>query len=571
MENSRLYIFFGLSLAIIIGFYLLVPMTKPPAPPPARPAEPAAAAPVASGGPVATQAPASGPAPAPKAVATATPKLVIVESPLALATVDTAGGRLAGLKLKLYRQHKRGLNWGDLIPFLRQWIPSPAGDDGVLVEMVRRELPGEDVLGLEFLGDDALTKAFEGAVFRASADSLTVPANGTAKLTLTADGPGKLTVEKQIVFHADTYVLDYTVNLINYGPAPRTLHVVDRFGQGPAVNDTSSQRGAQQGPIERSGGKTHKPGVGDIEDRLPVKDLQWLGIADAYFVSAARATTPVVGGIYTAGSPPGVTLEKKLRIPAYGIELPATVLEPGKMVSSQFVFYLGPKSTDDMLKFGQRLEDSLDLTLEVIAAPLLALLRWFHGYVGNFGVAIILLTVVVRVVLFPLTYRGMVSMKRMQKLQPRMTALREKFKNDKERMNREVMELYRRHKVNPLGGCLPIVVQIPIFFALYSALISAIELRHAPFGLWIQDLSAHDGLYLLPLVMGGTMFFQQRMTPSSMDPTQAKIMMWMPVVFTVFMLSFPSGLMVYWSTSNLLSITQQAIINRVKVPEPAGG
>lgn len=575
MENSRLYIFFGLSLVIIIGFYLIVPAPKPVAPPPAKLAEPAAPAPAALSGP----APALAPAPAPTLKAAA--KLVRVETPWAAATIDTLGGRLESLQLKGYRQQKRGLNWGDLIPFLRQWIPAPAGDDKALVEMVKRELPGEDVLGLEFLGDDALTKAFQGVVFRASADSLTVPANGvpakgaaadgTAKLTLTGEGPGRLTVEKQIVFHADSYVLDYTVNLINYGPAPRTLHVVAQFGQGPATNDTSSQRGAQQGPIDRSGGKVHKPGIGDIEGHLPVKDLQWLGVADAYFISAARATTPIVGGDYTAGSPPGVTLEKKLRIPAYGIELPATALEPGKMVTSQFVLYLGPKSTDDMLKFGQRLEESLDLTLEVIAAPLLALLRWFHGYVGNFGVAIILLTVVVRVMLFPLTYRGMVSMKRMQKLQPRMAALRAKFKNDKERMNKETMELYRKHKVNPLGGCLPIVVQIPIFFALYSALISAIELRHAPFGLWIQDLSAHDGLYLLPLVMGSTMFFQQRMTPSSMDPTQAKIMMWMPVIFTVFMLSFPSGLMVYWSTSNLLSITQQAIINRVKVPEPAEG
>jgi len=366
-------------------------------------------------------------------------------------------------------------------------------------------------------------------------------------------------------------VLGYTLNLINYGKAARPLRVLNQFGEGPAVNDTSSHRGAQVGPIERDGGKTRKPDVGDIEERQTIKEPQWLGIADAYFISAARPLTPVAAGVYAALNPPGAAVEKKYRVPAYGFELPETDLGPQKMISSAFAMYLGPKSTDDMLKFGQRLETSLDLTLDFIAAPMLELLRWFETFTGNYGVAIMMLTILVRVVLFPLTYRGMVSMKRMQKLQPRMAAIREKFKGDRERMNKETMELYRKHKINPLGGCLPIVVQIPIFFALYSALISAIELRHAPFMLWITDLSAHDGLYIMPVIMGGTMFFQQRMTPTSLDPTQAKIMMWMPVIFSVFMLSFPSGLMVYWSTSNVLSITQQVLINRVKVPEPAEG
>lgn len=572
MENSRLYIFFGLSLLIIVGWYLIVPAPKPVAPPPpASNAAQDAKVPGASAPASAVAVPAlPGAIPAgPKAVG----QIITIDTPLYFAQVDTRGARLTSLKLKNYTQHKRSLDWGDVLPPLRQWIPGVKGDDSVPVEMVKHDLPGQDVLGLQFLGDDALTRAFAETVFSPSTDSLTVATgDGVGKtLTLRGSGPGGIAVEKQIVFHPDDYVLGYSVNLINYGKAVKPMRVVNQFGQGPATNDTSAQRGAQQGPIERDGGKTRKPDVADIEDRLVVKEPQWLGIADAYFVSAARALTPVAGGEYVALSPPGVTLEKKHRIPAYGIELPATDLGPQKMVSSAFALYLGPKSTDDMLKFGQRLEDSLDLTLAFVAAPMLAMLRWFHSFTGNFGVAIILLTIVVRVVLFPLTYRGMVSMKRMQKLQPRMATLREKFKGDRERLNKETMELYRKHKINPLGGCLPIVVQIPIFFALYSALISAIELRHAPFMLWITDLSAHDGLYILPVIMGGTMFFQQRLTPTSMDPMQAKIMMWLPVVFTVFMLTFPSGLMVYWSTSNLLSITQQTIINRVKVPEPAEG
>jgi YidC/Oxa1 family membrane protein insertase len=159
-------------------------------------------------------------------------------------------------------------------------------------------------------------------------------------------------------------------------------------------------------------------------------------------------------------------------------------------------------------------------------------------------------------------------MKRMQKLQPKMLALREKLKNDREKMNREMMGLYKRYKVNPLGGCLPILLQLPIFFALYSALGSAIELRHAPFAGWLSDLSSMDGLFVLPLLMGGSMVFQQRMTPTTADPVQARIMQWMPVIFTLFMFTFPSGLTLYWLTSNILSIAQQVVINRVKVPEP---
>ncbi|MEE8396386.1 MAG: membrane protein insertase YidC, partial [bacterium] len=190
------------------------------------------------------------------------------------------------------------------------------------------------------------------------------------------------------------------------------------------------------------------------------------------------------------------------------------------------------------------------------------------GFSGNYGVAIIMLTVVVRVGMFPLTYKGMVSMKRMQKIQPRVVAMKEKFKNDRERQNKEMMALYKRYKVNPLGGCLPIALQLPIFFALYSSLLGAIELRHAPFMFWIADLSAKDPLYVTPILMGATMFLQQKLTPTAMDPTQQKILQFMPLIFLVFMINFPSGLVLYWLTSNTLSILQQLIINRIKVPEP---
>jgi membrane protein insertase, YidC/Oxa1 family, C-terminal domain len=260
--------------------------------------------------------------------------------------------------------------------------------------------------------------------------------------------------------------------------------------------------------------------------------------------------------------------ERKLS-PYFGVALPSTDLKPNLQVESNFKLYYGPKSDAELVKFGYKLEMSHDMTLEVLAGPLLDLLRFIYGLVGNYGVAIIILTIIVRLVLFPLTFKGMKSMKRMQQLTPRMKKLQEKYKNNKEKLNKEMMDLYRKNKVNPLGGCLPLLLQIPVFFALYSSLSSAVELRHAPFIFWISDLSQPDGLGITPLLMGVSMYIQQKMTPQTamMDSTQVKIMQMLPFIFTVFSFTFPSGLTLYWVTSNILSIAQQQIINRIKTPE----
>jgi YidC/Oxa1 family membrane protein insertase len=185
-------------------------------------------------------------------------------------------------------------------------------------------------------------------------------------------------------------------------------------------------------------------------------------------------------------------------------------------------------------------------------------LKLFYQISHNYGIAIIILTIIVRIPFIPLVNKGQQSMKKLQEIQPRMAEIKEKYKNDPQRMQREVMELYKKHKVNPMGGCLP----IPVFFALYKVLLISIELRGAPFMFWIHDLSAKDPSYILPIVMGITMVIQQKMTPSSMDPAQQKMMMIMPVVFTFMFLSFPSGLVLYWLVNNLLSIGQQFYANK---------
>ncbi|MDO9079815.1 MAG: membrane protein insertase YidC, partial [Desulfuromonadales bacterium] len=202
---------------------------------------------------------------------------------------------------------------------------------------------------------------------------------------------------------------------------------------------------------------------------------------------------------------------------------------------------------------------------EILAKPLFYVLKFFYDYVGNYGWAIILLTVLIKIIFWPLTDKSYKSMKAMQTLQPEMTKLREKHKNDRDTLNKEIMTLYKEHRVNPLGGCLPMLVQIPVFFALYQVLMNMIELRHAPFIFWLTDLSVKDPYYITPLVMGATMFIQQKLTPSQLDPIQQKIFLAMPIVFTFLFLNFPSGLVVYWLVNNVLTIAQQLSVNRKKI------
>ena len=498
-------------------------------------------------------------------------RVVKVRTPLYEAIFDTQGGTLIRMDLEDYKVWKENIDWADIIPFLRGLISKQEVDPDVRMNMVQQLLGTQPVFGVVLADEDRLSARLKHLVYSTDADDLSIVAGGgPRKLTLTASTEEGLTIRKVFTFQPDTYVVNYELSIINQSSGDRPLRVISQFGEGPDISEFNSGYGAQvhTGPIWREQGEVETESAEDIETQIYVREPDWAGITSNYFLTAVSPQSPITRAVYQADAVPGVKGEDETWAAYYGVELPAVSLRPDQMVSSAFSLYMGPKNTEDLAKFAPSLEESLDLNLDFIAVPMLSLLKWFHRFTGNFGLDIILLTIVVRVVLFPLTYKGMVSMKRMQKLQPRMVAAREKFKNDKEKLNKEMMGLYKRNKVNPLGGCLPILMQIPIFFALYSALLGAIELRHTAFFGWLIDLSAKDGLYILPLLMGVSMFAQQRLSPTSPDPTQAKIMMWLPVIFTVFMFGFPSGLVLYWFTSNLLSIGQQIIINRVKIPEP---
>jgi YidC/Oxa1 family membrane protein insertase len=251
----------------------------------------------------------------------------------------------------------------------------------------------------------------------------------------------------------------------------------------------------------------------------------------------------------------------------------------GRPDTNSFILYAGPKEYERLKALKVGLEHIIDFGFfSVVAVPLFWILKFFYKLLGNYGWAIVLLTLIVRIPFIPLVNKSQRAMKKMQEVQPKLAEIKEKYKKDPQRMQKEMMELYKKHKVNPMGGCLPILLQIPVFFALYKILLIAIELRGAPFILWIKDLSAPDTLFghipswfpliggfavgPLPILMGITMIIQQKMTPTSMDPTQNRIMMLMPIIFTFLFLNFASGLVLYWLMNNVFSIAQQFYVNR---------
>lgn len=248
------------------------------------------------------------------------------------------------------------------------------------------------------------------------------------------------------------------------------------------------------------------------------------------------------------------------------LEPKEVVVAPGQETTLEVSYWMGPKVRKMLAAVSDQLALSVDLGMfSIIAKGLLWLLEFFQQYTHNWGLSIIMLTIVIKAVFWPLTAKSYSSMEKMKKLQPMMASIREKYKDNKEAMNKEVMALYKTYGVNPASGCVPILVQLPVFFGLYQALLTSIELRHAPFItylpgtdlIWLADLSAKDPYYITPIIMGITMFLQQRMSPPATDPTQQKIMMFLPIVFTALFLSFPSGLVVYWLVNNILSIAQQ--------------
>ncbi len=386
------------------------------------------------------------------------------------------------------------------------------------------------------------------------------------ELTFAAASPEGTTIRYSFVIDPKRYPIELSVNYSNHSEKPLAGSIKARIADLPPEKNTSYY--AFIGLSLLFDNQLEQLKVGDLQkaEKTFSGSIQWLSYQEDYFMAAVIPETAPQARFDGRALPSGI-----LEATWVG---PGVTVAPGGEMSTRFTLFFGPRDLTVLKGIGHNLDRAINFGwTDIIAKPLLYVLRFFNGYVHNYGLAIILLTVLIKILFWPLTHKSYKSMKEMQKLQPLMAKLREKYKNNREQMNKELMGLYKTYKVNPMGGCLPMIIQIPVFFALYRILGSSIELRHAPFFLWINDLSAPDRLFhfsfqvpfmsppygipVLTLLMGASMFIQQKMTPTAGDPTQAKFMMLLPLVFTVMFINFPSGLVLYWLVNNILSIGQQ--------------
>ena len=476
---------------------------------------------------------------------------VVVESPLYRAVFCSHSGQLMSFKLKNYRVGEKC--WCK-VPGLSLFLGAPKGqlqekaDD--LIERIHIKNPSELPLGLEVIGEG----------FRNPITALYKPDRSYLDLTQEAK-QGRIsfvgetsigkTIRRTYTFSPDSYLIHLLVEIEDVRPEFQDLSLGLLLSERHAEDnkDRYSFSGFM-GFINGSLVKEEPKKITKDSVKYHAGEVAWAGFSDKYFLT----------GILPINNP--VTSVKVERAKDDLLVSSFTYTFRPHLDGTQALFeynlFIGPKDLDVLKKSGYTLERSMDLGwFSPLAKPLLLILKFFNRYTHNYGIAIILLTILIKILFHPLTRKQYKSMKELQKLQPKMQAIREKFKNDRDKLNKEVMDLYRTHKINPVGGCWPMLLQIPVFFALYKALLNSIELRHAPFFLWIQDLSEKDPCYITPIVMGLTMFLQQKMTPAAGDPTQQKMMMFMPLIFTVMFLNFPSGLVVYWLVNNVISIGQQ--------------
>ncbi|HRH80847.1 MAG TPA: membrane protein insertase YidC [Thiobacillaceae bacterium] len=544
MDTQRLIAFVVFSFSILMLWEAWQDYQHPKAGPESAQTSPAlTGVPVRAEGPVALPVPGAEvqPAAAPRAGEAQQGARAVLRTDVLTAVIDAHGGDIRRLTLSGYRQN----------------------DDKTKPFELFEERSGRNYFAQSgFIGEGWPTHK---TVFELeSGEHALQPGQDEIKLTLRATVNG-LAVAKTYTFRRGSYVVDVDYSLTNQGGAVMTgypYYQLLRHGQAP--EGESSFVHTFTGPaFYTEAGKYQKVGFEDItkgkqEHAKTAKD-GWVGMAQHHFVSAWMTRDPadasnrefysraLGNGEFTAGM---ITA---------GVQL-----APGESKTAAMRLYAGPQKQEELKTLAPGLEHVVDYGwLTVLAYPLFVLLSWLHKLVDNWGVAIILLTVLIKAAFYPLSAASYKSMAQMRKLAPRLQQLKERYGDDRQKLHEAMMKIYQEEKINPLGGCLPMLVQIPFFIALYWVLLSAVELRQAPFALWITDLSEKDPYYILPVVMAVTMFIQTRLSPPSPDPVQQKVMMFMPLAFSVFFFFFPAGLVLYWLVNNVLSILQQWRINTV--------
>ena len=543
MDTQRVFLAVILSLVILLGYqFFFIPPQEP-----AETPGPAEEQGVASN--IIQQPPVS---PLPTKHAQSVPshtfqhqgKDITIDTLLYTAVISESGGGLKSFKLKNYKET----------------MDEGAENKELILTSHPRELP------LYFSWN---TEPIDAPVPAYSADKEKISlSSGENFLALNTTLPSGIEVTKTMTFKADDYRIQVDINIENTSEhqvqgAPY-LSLTNRPFDPHAQN-----RFLFEGPALFQSNELEEIKKDDLKKGSLVRDgqIDWIAYEDTYFMTAIM---PQNTGQQTAHFSISDGDKVSSILAGRSVIIPA-----GGQKQFQYTAFFGPKKLNTLQEIGQNLDKIVNFGwFDILAKPMLYLLNFLYGFFHNYGVAIILVTIIIKALFWPIAHKGMKSMKTMQKLQPKMAKLREKYGDNKEALNKEMIQLYKTYKVNPVGGCLPMLLQIPVFFALYKVLLQTIELRHAPFMLWITDLSVPDrlpigidipylgGIPVLTLLMGASMYLQQKMTPTTGDPTQAKIMKFLPLIFIFMFLNFASGLVLYWFINNVLSIAQQYMINK---------
>jgi len=437
--------------------------------------------------------------------------LVTVSNPEFILKIDTLG-RISSKELLLEKFNSKEDSHAQMI--------SPNGTKPLFIRFLDINL-----------NDEAVKTAY-------TADVSNVELGNNAQTVTLTQKLSSITVTKEITFFADGH---YDVKVSLSDDKRYFIYV----GQRPRVNETEQMMSATGAMLYTDDEILTIIEDGDVEGRKSFTGVELVSAFDQYNASI----------MYGFSKDTNVIIERDRD------NNPIAYFDATQ--NMMFSGYIGPKEYKTLNAIDPKLTHAIEYGWFTFASkPLFALLSWLHDMFGNWGWSIIALTLLIRAVLYPLTYKGMVSMQKMKNIAPQVKAVQAKYKGDPQRMNAAVMDLYKKNGANPLGGCLPMLLQIPVFFAIYRVLLNAVELQGAPWMLWVNDLSRMDPTYVLPILMGASMYYQQKLTPSNFtDPMQEKVFKFLPIIFTFFFITFPSGLVLYWFTNNLFSIAQQFVVN----------
>ena len=473
---------------------------------------------------------------------------IVVRTDVLIAEIDPVGGTLRRLE---FTQHRDKLDKSrNFILFQKDAVHTYEAQSGLIGE----EMPNHTTL---------YNSAAANYELRDGNDEIIV--------SLTATGTKSVGVTKKLTFHRASYLIDESFQITNRGGTeikPFAYFQLVRDGT-PAAGDSKMVPTYTGAAVYTDQSKFKKVAFSDIDkgkaDYPKHAADGWIAMLQHYFVAALLPTGDIGREFYTRTLGSGLYTA--------GVIVPAGTIAPGANATVDMRLYAGPQEQDKLAKLSPGLNLTVDYGwLTIIATPLFWVLSAIQKWTNNWGVSIILLTVIIKLIFFPLSAASYRSMAKMRVMAPKMQKLKEQYGDDRQRLHQAMIEMYKTEKINPLGGCLPIVVQIPVFIALYWVLLASVELRNAPFIWWIKDLSAQDPYYILPVLMGATMIIQTFLNPTPPDPVQAKVMKIMPVAFSVFFFFFPAGLVLYWLVNNILSIAQQWQITRmIERSKPAHG